>query len=82
MGGNPQGCFLGVSLGVGGGLYSPLQLTLISFYMYILESYNDLYQWSVDCFQDFWETFWQFSGIIASCPYTKVGQSMSEYGKI
>ena len=42
--------------------------------MNLSESYNDLYQWSVDNYQDFWEKFWHFAGIISSTPYTKVGR--------
>ena len=34
--------------------------------------YNDLYQWSIDNIPDFWATFWEFAGIVASQPYDQV----------
>ena len=36
------------------------------------KDYSDLYQWSIDNIPDFWRTFWDFSGIIASQPYDQV----------
>jgi len=35
-------------------------------------SYDDLYQWSVTQRADFWESVWDFGGIIASRPYDQV----------
>ncbi|XP_069071475.1 acetoacetyl-CoA synthetase [Pleurodeles waltl] len=37
-----------------------------------LANYNELYQWSVESYPDFWAEFWNFSGIVASCPYDEV----------
>ncbi|CAH2295729.1 acetoacetyl- synthetase [Pelobates cultripes] len=37
-----------------------------------LESYNDLYQWSVECYPEFWAEFWDFSGIVYSRRYDEV----------
>ncbi len=34
--------------------------------------YNDLYHWSVDNIVEFWETFWDFSDILVSKPYSNV----------
>ncbi|XP_036278869.1 acetoacetyl-CoA synthetase [Pipistrellus kuhlii] len=37
-----------------------------------LGSYHDLYQWSVECYADFWAEFWKFSGIVSSRMYEEV----------
>ncbi|KAK3750651.1 hypothetical protein QZH41_012831, partial [Actinostola sp. cb2023] len=37
-----------------------------------LETYHDLWKWSVDQYPCFWETFWMFSDIIHSHPYKEV----------
>ncbi|XP_003817902.1 acetoacetyl-CoA synthetase isoform X1 [Pan paniscus] len=37
-----------------------------------LESYDDLYHWSVESYSDFWAEFWKFSGIIFSRVYDEV----------
>jgi acetoacetyl-CoA synthetase len=37
-----------------------------------ISKYKDLYEWSIDHLQDFWETFWNYSGIIASSPFENV----------
>lgn len=37
-----------------------------------LQSYNDLYQWSVDNIEGFWGLFWKWSGVIASHQWNKV----------
>ncbi|XP_016780100.1 acetoacetyl-CoA synthetase isoform X2 [Pan troglodytes] len=37
-----------------------------------LESYDDLYHWSVESYSDFWAEFWKFSGIVFSCVYDEV----------
>jgi acetoacetyl-CoA synthetase len=34
--------------------------------------YNDLWQWSVDNLETFWESVWRFFGVRASTPYTTV----------
>ena len=36
------------------------------------KTYDELYQWSVDCIPDFWATFWDFAGIIHSKGYETV----------
>lgn len=38
-----------------------------------LANYNDLYQWSVDSYPDFWAEVWRFCGIVCSSPYEEVG---------
>lgn len=38
----------------------------------ILESYWDLYQWSIDNIDKFWEEFWIYSHIKYSVPYEQV----------
>ncbi|NP_001306769.1 acetoacetyl-CoA synthetase isoform 3 [Homo sapiens] len=37
-----------------------------------LESYDDLYHWSVESYSDFWAEFWKFSGIVFSRVYDEV----------
>ncbi|RLN60039.1 hypothetical protein BBJ29_004075 [Phytophthora kernoviae] len=37
-----------------------------------LEKPQDLWQWSVDNLEQFWEAAWDFTGMISSQPYTKV----------
>jgi acetoacetyl-CoA synthetase len=37
-----------------------------------VKGYHDLYSWSVDKREDFWESVWDFCGVIASKPYEKV----------
>ncbi|XP_036596666.1 acetoacetyl-CoA synthetase isoform X2 [Trichosurus vulpecula] len=37
-----------------------------------LANYNELYQWSVESYSDFWAEFWKFSGIIFSRMYDEV----------
>lgn len=36
------------------------------------DNYQQLHQWSVDHTEDFWESIWQFSGVIASRRYNTV----------
>ncbi|MFH0958892.1 MAG: acetoacetate--CoA ligase [Pseudomonadota bacterium] len=36
------------------------------------ESYPDLWKWSVTNLEDFWESIWEFNGILASKPYQEV----------
>ncbi|XP_060106371.1 acetoacetyl-CoA synthetase [Heteronotia binoei] len=37
-----------------------------------LANYNELYQWSVEHYPDFWAEFWKFSGLTFSRLYTEV----------
>ncbi|KAF3851729.1 hypothetical protein F7725_013501 [Dissostichus mawsoni] len=37
-----------------------------------LANYNDLYQWSVDSYPDFWSEVWRFCGVVSSKPYEEV----------
>ncbi|KAG6968623.1 hypothetical protein JG687_00003685 [Phytophthora cactorum] len=37
-----------------------------------LKTPQELWQWSVDNLEDFWGTCWDFTGMVASQPYTKV----------
>ncbi|OXB58761.1 hypothetical protein ASZ78_012357 [Callipepla squamata] len=37
-----------------------------------LANYNDLYQWSVESFADFWAEFWKYSNIVCSRLYDEV----------
>ncbi len=43
-----------------------------------LSNYHELYQWSIDNREDFWESVWEFGGIIASKPYEKVLEDSPE----
>lgn len=40
-----------------------------------LDTYRDLHQWSVDNIGKFWEHVWEFTGIVASAPFTQVSLS-------
>ena len=40
--------------------------------------YSQLYQWSVENIPEFWETIWDFTGIIASEPYREVIDDLSK----
>lgn len=37
-----------------------------------LESYDDLYDWSIECLPQFWEEVWAFTGVNAA-PYVSKG---------
>nr|XP_061811516.1 acetoacetyl-CoA synthetase-like isoform X1 [Nerophis lumbriciformis] len=37
-----------------------------------LVNYGDLYQWSVDCYAEFWSRVWSFCDVVSSKPYHKV----------
>ncbi|KAF3695513.1 Acetoacetyl-CoA synthetase [Channa argus] len=37
-----------------------------------LVNYNDLYQWSVDNYPEFWGEVWRFCGVLSSKPYDEV----------
>ncbi|PWA15760.1 hypothetical protein CCH79_00009023 [Gambusia affinis] len=37
-----------------------------------LANYNDLYQWSVTSYPEFWAEVWRFCGIVSSKPYEEV----------
>ena len=39
---------------------------------YILGSYDELWQWSVDHYDTFWEEFFHFSNVKYSVPYDEV----------
>lgn len=44
-----------------------------------LESYNDLYKWSIENISRFWEETWHFTGVVASKPFDKVIDSSSPF---
>ena len=46
-------------------------------YNLTLDSYNELYQWSIDNIASFWEETWNFTGIKVSKKYNKVNTSHS-----
>jgi len=37
-----------------------------------LKGYDQLYEWSVDKYADFWESMWKFAGIVHSADYSSV----------
>jgi hypothetical protein len=37
-----------------------------------LETYDDLYQWSIDKIPEFWQEIWHFCGIRATRPFDEV----------
>ena len=44
-----------------------------------LESYSELYQWSVENIPDFWAAVWDFSEIQASKPYNQVVEDLTKF---
>jgi len=34
--------------------------------------YDELYQWSIEHIEDFWQSIWEYFGIISTTPYTQV----------
>lgn len=41
-----------------------------------LANYNDLYQWSVDNYSEFWAEVWRFCGVVSSNPYDEVSAAI------
>lgn len=61
---------------------NPEQTELWTFQQYAIkkhelkgETYQDLWQWSVDHPAAFWQEVWEYTGLKASKPPTSVGQS-------
>ncbi|MDH5483542.1 MAG: acetoacetate--CoA ligase, partial [Candidatus Bathyarchaeota archaeon] len=44
-----------------------------------IDSYFQLYEWSIGSISDFWATMWEFGGIISSRGYDKVIDDPSEF---
>lgn len=44
-----------------------------------IEGYQDLWQWSVEDPKNFWRAVWDFTGIIATKPYSEVVENLSEF---
>jgi acetoacetyl-CoA synthetase len=44
-----------------------------------IETYPQLWQWSVDRIPDFWAAMWEFGGIVASEPYTRVVDDLAVF---
>lgn len=44
-----------------------------------IDSYAGLWEWSVERIPEFWETMWEFAGIRASHPYTRVVDDLSRF---
>jgi acetoacetyl-CoA synthetase len=44
-----------------------------------IETYPQLYAWSVDHLQDFWEAMWEYGGIMASHPYERVADDLGKF---
>ena len=42
--------------------------------LYITETYEELWKWSVTHYVDFWEMFWKYTDIVHSQPYKEVLQ--------
>lgn len=47
---------------------------------YFEANYNDLYQWSVDSYPEFWAKVWTFCGITCSKMYEEVGFFLLLFG--
>jgi acetoacetyl-CoA synthetase len=43
-----------------------------------LQSYREIYDWSVECIPDFWATMWEFAGIRTSQPYEQVVDDLAQ----
>ena len=43
-----------------------------------LKDYHQLYSWSITNTEDFWESFWKYSNIISSEPYTQICNDISK----
>ncbi|SVE27462.1 uncharacterized protein METZ01_LOCUS480316, partial [marine metagenome] len=43
-----------------------------------IENYFQLYKWSIEKAEAFWETFWKFSGIIHHSPYDEIVDDISK----
>ncbi len=48
-------------------------------YGFKIDSYNQLYNWSIEKIPDFWAAMWEFGGIIASHGYNKVVDDLSKF---
>ncbi len=48
-------------------------------YHLALQDYDQLYDWSVERIPDFWAAAWEFTGIKASRPYTKVVDDLRKF---
>jgi acetoacetyl-CoA synthetase len=44
-----------------------------------LQSYPELYQWSIEYIPDFWEAMWDFGGIRASRPFDQVIENLTKF---
>ena len=43
-----------------------------------MTTYEELYQWSIDDRPAFWETMWDFGGVIHSQPFTSAGENLDQ----
>jgi len=48
-------------------------------YGLMIDSYDELYNWSIERIPDFWETFWEFCGIKASRRYDEVVDNLTKF---
>ncbi len=48
-------------------------------YIQNISTGKELYEWSVEKIEDFWDAMWKFSGIISSQPYEKVVEDLNVY---
>ncbi len=65
------------NLNLGGRGFAPTATcagSIITTFVYIVETYNDLRSWSVQSYGSFWEQFFTFSGIKFSQPHEEVSQ--------
>ncbi len=44
-----------------------------------LDSYRELYDWSIESIPDFWDTMWEFADIRASRPYEQVVDDLAKF---
>lgn len=47
-------------------------------YLLLPANYDDLYQWSVESFSDFWAEFWKYSNIVCSRLYDEVSAALKQ----
>jgi len=44
-----------------------------------IDSYDELYDWSVDKIPDFWAAMWEYAPIIASCQYDEIVDDLDKF---
>lgn len=56
-------------------VWVPVILCMVLTYLFLPANYDDLYQWSVESYSDFWAEFWKYSNIVCSRLYDEVSSA-------